>query len=225
MSLYIVATPIGNLEDITLRAIRILKECDLVCAEDTRRTGILLKKYKIGTRMISFNDHNKEKKTPFVIEELKKEKNIAVVSDSGTPGISDTGFYLVREAIRNDIEIIPIPGACAFLNALIASGLATDRFTFYGFLPKKEGKKKELLQLIKSRDETAILYESPYRLLKDLESIKTIMPGAQIVVARELTKRFEEFVRGRVEDIFEKLKDRKIKGEIVLLIGKSEQKD
>jgi 16S rRNA (cytidine1402-2'-O)-methyltransferase len=219
MTLYIVATPIGNLEDISFRAVNALKEADLILAEDTRRTKILLNKYGINTHADSFNDHNKERKTPGIIQQLKQDRKIAIVSDSGTPGISDPGFYLVRECVQNGLDVIPIPGACAFLSALVASGLATDRFTFYGFLPKKSGRKKEILGQIKSRAETAILYESPYRLLKTLEDITESMPLRQIVVARELTKKFEEFARGAAEEVYEKLKDRKIKGEIVLVIG------
>lgn len=218
MSLYIVATPIGNLEDISFRAIDVLKRCKIL-AEDTRRTKMLMAKYEIRSRIDSYNDHNKERKTPMIIEELKAGKDIAIVTDSGTPGISDPGFYIVREAVRNGIDVIPVPGACAFVSALVASGLATDRFTFYGFLPKKEGRKKNVLEQIKAGKETAVLYESPYRLVKDLELIKKMLPGSEVVVARELTKKFEEFIRGTVEDVYEKLKDRKIKGEIVLVIG------
>jgi 16S rRNA (cytidine1402-2'-O)-methyltransferase len=218
MSLYIVATPIGNLEDISFRAIDVLKRCKIL-AEDTRRTKMLMAKYEIRSRIDSYNDHNKERKTPMIIEELKAGKDIAIVTDSGTPGISDPGFYIVREAVRNGIDVIPVPGACAFVSALVASGLATDRFTFYGFLPKKEGRKKNVLEQIKAGKETAVLYESPYRLVKDLELIKKMLPGSEVVVARELTKKFEEFIRGTAEDVYEKLKDRKIKGEIVLVIG------
>jgi 16S rRNA (cytidine1402-2'-O)-methyltransferase len=194
----------------------------LILAEDTRRTNQLLSKYEITDKKIdSFNDHNKERKTPKILEYLKQDKKIAIVSDSGTPGISDPGFYLVRETVKNGIKIVPVPGACAFLSALVASGLATDCFTFYGFLPKKEAKKNMILKSIKSRKETAILYESPYRLVKNLKIIAELMPDRSVVVARELTKKFEEFIRGNASEVYERLKDIPVKGEIVLLIGKS----
>lgn len=221
MSMYIVSTPIGNLADITIRAVETLRSVDIVLAEDTRRTGLLLKHFDMHKQMSSFNEHNCRHKTKFVVEELKKGKDIALVSDSGTPGISDPGFYLARECAANNINIIPVPGPTAFVSALVCSGLPTDRFTFYGFLPKKEGKKKELLEEIKKRNETAILYESPYRLLNDLEIIGKIMPSHQIVIARELTKKFEEFIRGTASDILKKIGNKEVKGEIVLIIGKS----
>ena len=207
MTLYVVATPIGNLEDITLRALRILEQVDLILAEDTRRTGNLLKKYNIQKKMESFNDHNKEKKTPRILKMLETQQ-IAMVSDSGTPGISDPGFYLVREARKRHINVSPIPGPNAAITALCASGLPTDKFCFYGFLPKKGFKK--VLEEIKSRNETAIIYEGPHRIEKTLRRIEELMPEREVVVARELTKKFEEFTG----------KDVKAKGEFVILIGK-----
>jgi 16S rRNA (cytidine1402-2'-O)-methyltransferase len=218
--LYLVATPIGNLDDITYRAVDILNSVDLILAEDTRRTGKLLKHYEIKNILKSYNDNNKEKKNSYVIKLLKSGKNIALVSDSGTPGISDPGFYLVRECIKNNIEISPIPGPSSVISSLICSGLPTDKFSFYGFVPKKKSKKKELFEKLKNKKETIILFESPYRLKKTILLMQESIPGKNIVIAREITKKFEEFIRGKPEEILEKIKDREIKGEIVILIGK-----
>ncbi|MBU0756857.1 MAG: 16S rRNA (cytidine(1402)-2'-O)-methyltransferase [Nanoarchaeota archaeon] len=218
--LYLVATPIGNLSDITLRAIETLKNCELILAEDTRRTGILLKRYDIANRMESFNDNNKEIKTKRIVPLLKQEKDIALVSDSGTPGISDPGFYLTRECIREQIAVSPIPGASAFISALIASGLPTDRFAFYGFLPKKPGKLKKILEEIKIREETSIFYESPHRIRKVIDTMCEVIPGRTVVLAREITKKFEEFIRGTPAEIREMTKEHSLKGEFVVLIGK-----
>jgi len=219
MPLYIVATPIGNLEDITLRALRILKEVDLIAAEDTRRTLKLLTHYQIKNKLESYNDFNKEKKTKFLISVLKENKGIALVSDSGTPGISDPGFNLIRECIRNDIQIIPVPGPNAAISALVCSGLPTDKFAFYGFLPKKEKAKTDFFNSIKEEKKTVILYDSPHRIKKTLRLLSEILPEKNIVIARELTKKFEEFIRGTAKELNERLKDREIKGEIVLIIN------
>jgi len=216
--LFVVSTPIGNLEDITLRAIRILKESDYVLAEDTRRTLKLFGHYKIRNKLISYNDINKKKKTPSLIKDLKSGKKISIVSDSGTPGISDPGFYLIRECVRNNIRVVPIPGATAAISALVSSGLPTDNFTFYGFLPKSKTKIKEILHMIKEKKETIILYESPYRIMKTLSLMSEIIPNKEIVIARELTKRFEEFIRGKPRDVLNKVGNRKMKGEITLII-------
>lgn len=214
--LYIIATPIGNLEDITLRAIRMLKEVDYILAEDTRRTGKLLSHYQIKNKMVSYNDINKKRKTPFILQELQQGKNIALVSDAGTPGISDPGFYLVRACRENNLDVSCIPGPNAAITALVASGLPTDQFSFYGFIPKSPGKKKKLLQKISEREETAILYESPHRIEKTLTLINETMPQKQVVVARELTKKFEEYKRGTAKEILNQ--NKKIKGEITLII-------
>ena len=219
MPLYIVATPIGNLEDITLRALRILKEADLIAAEDTRRTLKLLTHYQLKNKLESYNDFNKEKKTKFLISVLKENKSIALVSDSGTPGISDPGFNLIRECIRNNIQIIPVPGPNAAISALICSGLPTDKFTFYGFLPKKEKAKTDFFNSIKEEKKTVILYDSPHRIKETLRLLSEILPEKNIVIARELTKKFEEFIRGTAKELNEKLEDREIKGEIVLIIS------
>ena len=213
--LYIVATPIGNLKDITLRALEILKQADLILAEDTRRTGKLLKHYEIKNKMLSYNDINKEQRTKKIIALLKQGEEIALVSDSGTPGISDPGFYIAREAIKNNIEISPIPGPTAFVAALICSGLPTDKFMFQGFLPKKQGQKTNIIKDIK---QTTIFYESPHRIQKTLKLMQELIPDKDIVIARELTKKFEEFIRGKAKEVYAKLKNKTIKGEIVLIV-------
>lgn len=214
--LYIISTPIGNLKDITLRAIDTLREVDLILAEDTRRTGILLKEYLIKNKLLSYNDMNKTRRTKEAIQLLKQGKDLALVSDSGTPGISDPGFYLIREAIKYNIQISPIPGPCALISALVCSGLPTDSFIFYGFIPKKQGQKKRFLEQLP--ETTVIFYESPHRIIKTLKLMNEIMPKKQIVIGRELTKRFEEFIRGTVKGVYNKLKEKQLKGEIVVII-------
>lgn len=216
--LYLVSTPIGNLEDITLRALRILKEVDLIAAEDTRHTSNLLKHYQISKPLISYHDFNKEKRAPELIDLLKQGKSLAIVSDAGTPGISDPCYLLVKLAIQDNIEIVPIPGATAFVSALIVSGLPTDRFVFEGFLPSKEGRKKRRLEELANDKRTIILYESPHRLVKSLDHIKDILGDRNIVLARELTKKFEEIKRGKISQLIEFFSHSKIKGEIVVLV-------
>jgi len=216
--LYVVSTPIGNLEDITLRALRVLKEVELVAAEDTRHTGLLLKHYGIKNRLESYHDFNKESKAPALIKELKSGRSVAVTSDAGTPGISDPCYLLVKLAIQEKIKVIPIPGASAFLSALVVSGLPTDRFTFEGFLPAKSGKRRKRLEELHQERRTLILYESPHRLLKTLQDISEILGERKMVVARELTKKFEEIKRGTPEEIKKYFQKRKVKGELVLAI-------
>ncbi len=216
--LYIVSTPIGNLGDISFRAIETLKKCDYILAEDTRRTIVLLKHYSIEKRLVSFDEFRERKKTQEVIEDLQKGLEIAIVSDSGTPLISDPGFFLVRECIKNKIGISPIPGPTAAIAALSCSGLPADRFTFYGFIPKDNSKRNKMYKEITEREETAILYESPYRLLKTIGEMVQKTPEKEVVIAREITKKFEEFIRGKPKELYEKLSGKKIKGEIVILI-------
>jgi len=216
--LYLVSTPIGNLEDITLRALRVLKEVDLIVAEDTRHTGILLKHYGLHKSIISYHDFNKERKAPFLIEQLKAGKSVAMTSDAGTPGISDPGYLLVQQAIRESIRVVPIPGASAFLSALVVSGLPTDKFVFEGFLSPKQGKRRKRLEELREEKRTLILYESPHRFAKTLDDISEILGQRRIVIARELTKKFEEIIRGTPEEIKQSLGERKIKGELVILI-------
>ena len=221
--LYLVATPIGNLEDITLRALRILKEVDLIAAEDTRHTLGLLNHFEISKPLISYYKQNEKNKSEILIKKLLEGQNIAIVSDAGTPGISDPGEEIVKVAIENNIEIIPIPGACAFVNALIASGLSSKEFAFIGFLSAIKKDKKEKLEEIKYETRTLILYEAPHKLKATLESIYEILGDRKIVLARELTKIHEEFIRDKVSNILERIDE--IKGEFVILIeGNSESK-
>ena len=215
-TLYLVATPIGNLEDITFRAIRILKEVDLIAAEDTRQTLKLLNHYEINKPLISYHRHNEEVKQEVLIQKLKEGQNIALVSDAGTPVISDPGEVIVKEALKEDIKVIPIPGACALINALIASGLDTKEFSFYGFLSLNKKLRKEKLQEIKKENKTIILYEAPHKLTSTLKDLSEILDDRKIVVARELTKIHEEFLRGTASEILENYPEPK--GEHIILI-------
>ena len=210
------STPIGNRQDITLRALEIFTKLDYLLCEDTRKTKQLLDFYQIKPLpiLVSFYEPVEEQKIPEVIVWLKAGKSVGLVTNAGTPLISDPGFKLVRECVKENIQVVPIPGASALLAALVVSGLPTDKFTFLGFLPKKVGKKEKLLKEAKY---TVIAYESPYRIIKTLELLQKLMPEKQVVICRELTKKFEEVVRGRPEELLEKMRDRKIKGEIVLM--------
>lgn len=217
--LYIVATPIGNLEDITFRAVRVLAGVDLVAAEDTRTTGRLLSYYGIGTKLVSYHEHNEEKKAAKLVEKLKSGLAIALVSDAGTPSVSDPGYRLVKKAISDGIVVVPVPGASAVLAALTASGLPTDTFVFYGFLPKKKGRRRKLLESFPA-DKTAVIYESPKRIQKCLEEIFEILGEREAVLCRELTKLHEEFIRGSLSEIIADVGDRNIlKGECTLLVA------
>ena len=222
-TLYLVATPIGNLEDITFRAIRILKEVDLIAAEDTRQTLKLLNYYEINKPLISYHRHNEEVKQEVLIQKLKEGQNIALVSDAGTPVISDPGEVIVKEALKENITVIPIPGACALINALIASGLDTKEFSFYGFLSLNKKLRKEKLQEIKKENKTIILYEAPHKLTSTLKDLLEILEDRKIVIARELTKIHEEFLRGTVSEILENYKEPK--GEHIILIEGNEIKE
>lgn len=217
--LYIVSTPIGNLKDITLRAIEILKNVDLIAAEDTRHTGILLKHYDIQTPQTSYFEHNKLKKADYLIRLLKEGSDVALVSDAGTPGISDPGYCLINLAQENDIEITVIPGACAAISALTLSGLPMDRFCFEGFLPVKSAARRRKLEELKGERRTIIYYESPHRLLKSLKDIEEVLENPIVAVARELTKKFEELKSGTASEVLEYFSQKKVKGEIVLLIS------
>jgi 16S rRNA (cytidine1402-2'-O)-methyltransferase len=216
--LHIVSTPIGNMEDVTHRALNVLKAADAILAEDTRRTGLLLSRYGIKNRLISYNDHNKEKRGRVAIELLKEGKDVALVSDSGTPGINDPAYNIVRDCIREGIPVSPVPGACAAISALVCSGLPTDRFSFHGFVPKKDKKRLDLFNEILPRKETKILYDSPHRIHDTVRILSENWPAEEIVIAREMTKVFEEFIRGPAADVDTKIKDKEIKGEIVLLL-------
>ena len=220
-SLYLVPTPIGNLKDITLRALEVLRSVNLILAEDTRTTGKLLKHYDISTKQRSYHIHNEHKLVPSLIEQMKGGDQFALVSDAGTPGISDPGFLLVKAASASDLEIECLPGATAFVPALVKSGLPADRFAFEGFLPTKKGRKTKLMS-IAEEDRTVILYESPHRLKKALQQIvEFIGPDRNISVSRELTKIFEETKTGRADEVFEYFDKRDIKGEIVIVVGGS----
>ena len=215
-TLYLVATPIGNLEDITFRAIRILKEVDLIAAEDTRQTLKLLNHYEINKPLISYHRHNEEVKQEVLIQKLKEGQNIALVSDAGTPVISDPGEVIVKEALKENIKVIPIPGACALINAVIASGLDTKEFSFFGFLSLNKKLRKEKLQEIKKENKTIILYEAPHKLTTTLKDLSEVLEDRKIVVARELTKIHEEFLSGTASEILENYKEPK--GEHIILI-------
>ncbi len=226
-SLYLVATPIGNLEDITLRALRVLKEVDLIACEDTRQTLKLLSHYGIKTRTVSYHEHNEMTKAAELVVDLEGGAKIALVTDAGMPGISDPGFRLIALAIRHHVPVVPIPGASAFLAALVASGLPTDSFRFSGFLPAKSGQRRKLLGSVKDSPRTQVFYEAPHRLLETLADVVELLGNDRhVVVAREVTKLHEEFLRGRVAKVLEQLKARgDVKGEITLLIAKPETQD
>ena len=214
--LFLVATPIGNLEDITFRAINILKEVDIIAAEDTRHTLKLLNHYEISKPLISYHRHNEEVKSEILINKLLEGDNIALVTDAGTPGISDPGEEVVKEAIKNNIEVIPIPGACALVNALIASGLNTKEFLFLGFLPLNKKNRDNVLNKIKKSKSTVILYEAPHKLIKTLQDLLKNVGDINCVLAKEITKIHEEFIRGNISNLLEQIQEPK--GEYVILL-------
>jgi 16S rRNA (cytidine1402-2'-O)-methyltransferase len=218
-TLYIVATPIGNLEDITIRAIRVLKEVRLIAAEDTRRTRILLDKYQISTPLTSLYDHNESKKSGLILAKLQQGDDVAYVSDAGTPGISDPGYILVKEAISQRIRVAPVPGASALVAALSVSGLPMDRFVFLGFLPAKSVRRRELLASLKQEERTLVFYESPRRLLAALHDFDELFGEREVVVSREMTKIYEEFLRGPAGELMTRLKDVQIRGEVTLIVA------
>jgi len=221
--LYVVSTPIGNLKDMTFRAVEVLKTVNLIAAEDTRRTGILLKHYAIETKQIAYHDHNKEKITPRLIEQLRDGAKVAVVSDAGTPGISDPGFYLVRECVRNNIEVEPVPGSSAMMAALVVSGLPTDKFCFEGFLPKTSGKLKTRLAELKNEKRTLIFFESPHRIVKTIAALLEMFGDRRAFIGRELTKKFEQHYRHSLSELIAIFQSKPPKGEIVLVVaGKQE---
>ncbi len=224
-ALYLVGTPIGNLEDITLRAVRVLKEVDVIACEDTRQTQKLLNHYGITTRTISYHQHNEMTRSAELVKEMQEGASVALVTDAGMPGISDPGFRLVSLAIRHRVPVVPIPGAAAFLAALVASGLPTDSFRFSGFLPAKRGERRAALEAIKSSPRTQVFYETPHSIVEALEDIVEVLGARRhVVIAREVTKLHEEFLRGRAGEGVETLKSRAgVKGEITLLIGKAEE--
>lgn len=216
--LYIVSTPIGNLKDITIRAIEVLSKVDLIAAEDTRHTRILLEHFNIKTPTTSYHDFNKDQKIPTLLRKLKGGEKIAVVSDAGTPGISDPAFRLVRECINNHVRVATVPGATAFVPALILSGLPTNRFAFEGFLPPKKGRKKRIDSL-KDETRTLIFYESPHRLPRTLEDLEFYFGNRRAALVREITKKFEEVHRGTLHELKSNISQIKLKGEFVIIIA------
>ena len=217
-TLYVVATPIGNLEDITFRAVETLKIADLIAAEDTRHTKILLDRYGIKTPMTSYFEYNKVQKTEYLLKVLAEGKHVALVSDAGTPGISDPGYKIIRTCLDNNIAVVPIPGASGLLTALVISGKPTDKFTFEGFLSNKSAKRKNQLKRLKTEERTAVIYESPHRILKTLEDILAVYGDIDIVLARELTKKFEEVRREKVSASIEYFTSHPPKGEFIIII-------
>ncbi len=218
-TLYLVATPIGNLEDITLRALRVLRECDVVAAEDTRRTGQLLKHFEISKPMVSYFAFNEAKRSEEILERLQRGEKVALVTDAGTPGISDPGERVVRAAVAAGLRVESVPGPCALVAALTASGLPTDEFHFIGFLPHKSGQRRKQLEALKPFAGTLALYESPYRVEKLLGELSEVFPTRRVVLARELTKKFEEFLRGTPAELLALVAKRSLKGEFVVLVS------
>ncbi len=223
--LYLVGTPIGNLDDITLRALRVLKEADLIACEDTRQTQKLLNHYGISTRTISYHEHNEMTRAPELVLDLERGARVALVTDAGMPGISDPGFRLISLAVRHHVPVVPIPGASAFLAALVASGLPADSFRFSGFFPAKRGHRRQVLDSIKDSPRTQVFYEAPHRVKEAIEDVVEVLgENRHIVIAREVTKIHEEFLRGRASEVLQILNARpEIKGEITLLIDKAEE--
>jgi len=212
--LFIVSTPIGNLKDITFRAVKVLKEADLIACEDTRHSRILLDKYGIKTPTVSYHQYSRLQKIDYLISQLKLGKNIALITDSGTPGISDPGSYLIQKALEDKIEAVSIPGPVAFVATLSISGFPINEFLYLGFLPKKKGR-QTLLGKLKNEKRTIVFYESPYRIIKTLEELRSILGNREVIVARELTKKFEEVYRGKISEVLNKIKP---KGEFVVVI-------
>jgi 16S rRNA (cytidine1402-2'-O)-methyltransferase len=226
-ALYLVATPIGNLEDITLRALRVLKEVDLIACEDTRQTQKLLNHYAIATRTTSYHEHNEAERAAELVKRMQDGVSVALVTDAGMPGISDPGYRLIVLAIQHGLPVVPVPGASAFLAALVASGLPTDSFHFNGFLPAKRGERRATLEQIKNSSRTQVFYEAPHRIVETLTDVVEVLGGVRnVAIARELTKLHEEFLRGNASEVLENLKSREsVKGEITLLIGKADSEN
>jgi 16S rRNA (cytidine1402-2'-O)-methyltransferase len=221
-TLYIIATPIGNLEDITFRAVRILGEVDLIAAEDTRHSLKLLNHFGISKPLTSYFDHNQQIKGERILNALRQGKSVALISDAGTPCVSDPGYQLVRDAVAENIPVVPVPGACAAVAALAASGLPTDNFTFAGFPPSRQGKRRTFLSGMSTLPGTLVLYEAPHRLLDALNDIREVLGERQVIVARELTKMFEEFIRGTASEVIAVVSQGVVRGEVVVLIAPGE---
>ncbi|WP_317335239.1 16S rRNA (cytidine(1402)-2'-O)-methyltransferase [Streptococcus orisratti] len=218
-TLYLVPTPIGNLQDMTFRAVEVLKAVDFICAEDTRNTGLLLKHFDISTRQISFHEHNAYEKIPDLVDLLRSGKSLAQVSDAGMPSISDPGHDLVKAAIAENISVVALPGASAGITALIASGLVPQPHIFYGFLPRKAGQQKDFFESKKNYPETQIFYESPYRVADTLENMQAVYGDRQLVLVRELTKLYEEYQRGNISEVLSYISENPLKGECLLIVS------
>lgn len=223
-ALYIVSTPIGNLGDMTFRAVEILKQVDLIASEDTRTSGVLLTHYSIDTPQTSYHDHNERHKAPELIRQLLDGRSIALISDAGTPLISDPGFRLVNAAVENGIDVIPIPGASSILAALVVSGFPTDRFCFEGYLPRSSGRLLRAIEEIKDEPRTVIFFETPHRIAKSLPIMLDVLGDVKILIARELTKKFEEKLFGKISEIISRLDQRALKGEMVVVIPGAEHR-
>ena len=217
--LYVVATPVGNLGDITLRALEVLKGVDVVAAEDTRHSGLLLKHFEIKKPFVSYHEHNEAARTAELVERIARGENVALITDAGTPGLSDPGLRLIRECINRQLPFTIIPGPSSILIALLGSGFPNEKFSFRGFLPVKSGRRERELRIAADSEETTLFFESPYRLLKTLHACTTVMPDRQLCIARELTKKFEEFRRGNAAELLAHYEAHPAKGEIVLVIS------
>jgi 16S rRNA (cytidine1402-2'-O)-methyltransferase len=217
--LYVVATPIGNLGDITLRALEVLTSADVVAAEDTRHSGLLLKHFRIKKPFISYHQHNEAARTAELVERLTRGENVALITDAGTPALSDPGMRLIRECVNRELPFTVVPGPSAILVALLGSGFSTEKFSFRGFLPVKSGRRERELRIAAERKETTLFFESPYRLIKTLEACGNIMPDRHLCIARELTKKFEEFRRGTAAELCAYYAAHPVKGEIVLVVS------
>jgi 16S rRNA (cytidine1402-2'-O)-methyltransferase len=225
--LYVVSTPIGNLGDMTQRAVAVLRSVDLIACEDTRHSGLLLQHFHIRNRLTSYHEYNKVSRTPELVEQLQQGRRIALITDAGTPGISDPGFYLIRAAVRAGIAVMPVPGASALLAGLVISGLPSDRFAFEGFLPKRDGRRRKRLAALKTEERTTVYCEAARRVKRLLEEMLELWGDRDVVVCRELTKRFEEVLRGKLTEVLAQIGDRELKGETVVVVAgaKEEEED
>lgn len=223
--LYVVSTPIGNLGDMTHRAVEVLKSVDLIACEDTRHSGLLLQHFHIRNRLTSYHEYNKVSRTPELLEQLRQGRRIAVITDAGTPGISDPGFYLIRAAVRAGLAVFPVPGASALLAGLVVSGLPSDRFAFEGFLPKRDGRRRKRLAALKDEERTTVYCESARRVKRLLREMLELWGDRDVVVCRELTKRFEEVMRGKTTDVLTQIGDRELKGETVVVVASAGEEE